>query len=167
MAATTLPGSVEGLVAALPAIEQVSSHHAEGSRADRGSEYTRRAANQDLYGRDWRERWNQGNDQCPDDKCDDTCGDKPALGVQAVNQGAGRGLRENACNTADRQCNTYTLFVPSARGQVDGEKRSDPGLNIREEEVQPIKTAQSGSGRGCRSGRACYGRERGRASQGG
>jgi hypothetical protein len=71
--------------------------------------------------------------------------------MQAIHQGPGRGLRENAGDAADRECDTDALLVPAAAGQVDRQERSDSGLYVRQQEIQPVQRMQ-GAGLGSRVG---------------
>jgi hypothetical protein len=54
--------------------------------------------------------------------------------MQAVHQSPGWGLRQDAGDAADRECDSNALLVPAVAGQVDREKRSDFGLDVRQQE---------------------------------
>lgn len=66
--------------------------------------------------------------------------------MQAVHQRAGRGRRENTGDSAHGEGDSYALFVPALGGEIDGEEWPDSGLDISNEEIQPVQAAESLSG---------------------
>jgi hypothetical protein len=62
--------------------------------------------------------------------------------VDLVNQGARRCLGEDSGDSAHGKRDSNAFFVPPIAGKVDCEEWPDPSLNIREKEIQPVKSPQ-------------------------
>ena len=52
------------------------------------------------------------------------------------------GLGQDAGDSADREREADALFVPLVASEVDREERSDSRLDVGEEKIQPVQTAQ-------------------------
>jgi hypothetical protein len=91
--------------------------------------------------------------------------DHEPRGASGVDKGAGRDLTGQGYKTADRKNQTDIALVPGLRRQIDGDERTEAGLNVGQEEGEPIKPAHAAArGRGCRHQRR--GRRDPRATRG-
>jgi hypothetical protein len=66
--------------------------------------------------------------------------------MQSIHQGARWSLGQNSGNAANGQRDPHALLVPPVASQVDREKRSDAGLHVSQEEVQPIQALKASPG---------------------
>jgi hypothetical protein len=66
-------------------------------------------------------------------------GDDRALLVNLVDQGACGCLGEYSGDSAHAQREPDALLVPRIASQVNCQEWPDPGLHIREKEIQPVK----------------------------
>jgi hypothetical protein len=71
--------------------------------------------------------------------------------METVYDCAGRRLGQNSGNRADSEGNAHALLVPPSAGEVNRQEWSDAGLDVGQQEVQPIQTAQRGQRRLSRS----------------
>jgi hypothetical protein len=62
--------------------------------------------------------------------------------MESVHEGTRGGLRQDPRDTPNREGKADTLLIPSKSGEINREKRADAGLNVGEEEIEPINAAQ-------------------------
>jgi hypothetical protein len=63
--------------------------------------------------------------------------------MRAIDHTANRNLRDNARQTPDGEGDADLFRIPSLRCQIDCQKRANPGLDIGEEEIEPVQSAQT------------------------
>src|ERR1700689_2542688 len=114
---------------------------------DRRSKDAGSAPDQDLGRHYGPERWREGNQYSACGQRDDCTGDQRALRMQAVDQSTSRGLGQNSGNSANSESDSDALLVPAISRQVNCEERADPRLDVGEEEIQPVQSAQRARGR--------------------
>jgi hypothetical protein len=68
-------------------------------------------------------------------------------GSQAVDQSARRRLGQDSGDSADGESDSHALLVPPISREVDREEWSDSGLDVGEEKIQPVQTAERSGGR--------------------
>lgn len=78
----------------------------------------------------------------------DRKGDEPrrhegSLRAETIDERARRRLRDDARDSADREREPHTLFVPPVPGEKDREKGSDARLHVGEEEIDQVEAAQT------------------------
>ena len=152
-----VPCRVERLIAALADVECGASHDPQRHGADGGEKDAGRAAKQDLRAHDRPEPWKQRDQQRSRSQRGNGHAHQRTLRAQKVNQRAGRRLRENARDAAHCKRESYTLFVPSVAGEIDGEERPHPRLHVGKQEIEPIEAAQCSPRRTHLGLRGCVG----------
>jgi hypothetical protein len=68
-------------------------------------------------------------------------------GSQAVDQSARWRLGQDSGDSADGESDSHALLVPPISREVDREEWSDSGLDVGEEKIQPVQTAERSGGR--------------------
>jgi hypothetical protein len=75
------------------------------------------------------------------------------LRAHHIDQGAARHLQGQRDKPANSEDETDIALGPGVRGQVDGDERPEPGLDVGKEEGEPIEPAQARARvRGCAVG---------------
>jgi hypothetical protein len=65
------------------------------------------------------------------------------LRAHHIDQGAARHLQGQRDKPANSEDETDIALGPGVRGQVDGDERPEPGLDVGKEEGEPIEPAQA------------------------
>ncbi len=69
--------------------------------------------------------------------------DERSLAVGAVDDSPGEWARGDGDEASEGECKAGVAGVPVVGGEVSGEKRTDSGLNVGDEEVKPFERADA------------------------
>ena len=119
----------------------------EGDRTHGRNENTAGGPDEYLRHHHRPEGWETRDHQRAARKYSDTSGNQRPLGPELIHQRPGGSLRDDTRDSAHHQRKADEFLIPMVAREVDRQERTDAGLDVGQEKVEPIETAQGRWGR--------------------